>query len=229
MFKVRRPHGTYQKSVQGKCPLHFLHLNRVVCSNTLFSNTSASTNSLLFIRGRQVGDGMGGGRNGRVWGARFLAKTLENKAFFHKKMQNRGAPKTAVPTTTHPIPQLTPSVIQCRFCMKRFSNTSFFWSNTSGFQLLGPLARKHFLSALFESQQTPVFVTPVFCWGVFPIFRAKNRQKPQNKNPPLEKGGLVDSRESTNPRFRNPRFLFGVFFLYLGQKIGKNPKTKTPP
>ena len=40
---------------------------------------------------------------------RFLAKTLENKAFFHKKMQNRGAPKTAVPTTTDPIPQLTPS------------------------------------------------------------------------------------------------------------------------
>ena len=40
---------------------------------------------------------------------RFLAKTLENKTFFHKKMQNRGAPKTAVPTTTHPIPQLTPS------------------------------------------------------------------------------------------------------------------------
>ena len=45
-----------------------------------------------------------------VFGApRFLAKTLENTAFFHKKMQNRGAPKTAVPTTTHPIPQLTTS------------------------------------------------------------------------------------------------------------------------
>ena len=38
------------------------------------------------------------------------------------------------------------------------------------------------------------------------------------------------NRESTNPRFRNPRFLFGVCFLHLGQKkIGKNPKTKTPP
>ena len=48
-----------------------------------------------------------------VFGApRFLAKTLENTAFFHKKMQNRGAPKTAVPTTTHPIPQLTTSYFE---------------------------------------------------------------------------------------------------------------------
>ena len=43
-----RPHSTYQKVVQGKCPLHFLHSNGVVCSNTLFSNTSALTNSLFF-------------------------------------------------------------------------------------------------------------------------------------------------------------------------------------
>ena len=43
-----------------------------------------------------------------VFGApRFLAKTLEHTASFHKKMQNRGAPKTAVPipTATHPIPR----------------------------------------------------------------------------------------------------------------------------
>ena len=46
--QFRRPHSTYQKVVQGKCPLHFLHFNGVVCSNTLFSNTSALTNSLLF-------------------------------------------------------------------------------------------------------------------------------------------------------------------------------------
>ena len=26
---------------------------------------------------------------------------------------------------------------------------------------------------------------------------------------------LSDNRESTNPRFRNPRFLFGVFFSYI--------------
>ena len=44
---VRRPHSTYKKVVQGKCPLHFLHFSGVVCSNTLFSNTSALTNSLL--------------------------------------------------------------------------------------------------------------------------------------------------------------------------------------
>ena len=81
-----------------------------------------------------------------------------------------------------------------------------------------------------ESQQTTVFVTPVFVWGVFfPIFRAKNRQKPQNKNPPLKKGGLVDSRESTNPRFRNPRFLFGVFFpIFKAKKKAKTPKQKPP-
>ena len=46
--QVRRPHSSYQKVVQGKCPLHFLNLNGVVCSNTLFSNTSALTSSLLF-------------------------------------------------------------------------------------------------------------------------------------------------------------------------------------
>ena len=44
----RISHSTYQKVVQGKCPLHFLHFNGAVCSNTLFSNTSALTNSLLF-------------------------------------------------------------------------------------------------------------------------------------------------------------------------------------
>ena len=45
---VRGPHSSYQRVVQGKCPLHFLNLNGVVCSNTLFSNTSALTSSLLF-------------------------------------------------------------------------------------------------------------------------------------------------------------------------------------
>ena len=45
---LRRPHSSYQRVVQGKCPLHFLNLNGVVCSNTLFSNTSALTSSQLF-------------------------------------------------------------------------------------------------------------------------------------------------------------------------------------
>ena len=44
----RRPHSTYQKVVQGKCPLNFLRFNGAICSNTLFSNTSALTNALLF-------------------------------------------------------------------------------------------------------------------------------------------------------------------------------------
>ena len=35
----RRPHSNYPKVLQGKCPLHFLNFNGVVCSNTLFSNT----------------------------------------------------------------------------------------------------------------------------------------------------------------------------------------------
>ena len=80
---VRRPHSTYQKVVQGKCPLHCLRFNGVVCSNTLFSNTSAFTNSLS-IR------------------ANSARKILEH----------------------------------------------LFWSNTSGFQFWGPLARTNFLSAL---------------------------------------------------------------------------------
>ena len=41
-------HSSYKRVVQGKCPLHFLNLNGVVCSNTLFSNASALTSSLLF-------------------------------------------------------------------------------------------------------------------------------------------------------------------------------------
>ena len=36
--------------MQGKCPFNFLHFNGVVCSNTLFSNTSALTSS-LFLHG----------------------------------------------------------------------------------------------------------------------------------------------------------------------------------
>ena len=81
--ELRRPHSTYQKVVQGKCPLHFLHFNGPVCSNTLVSNTSALTNSLLFR-------------------ANSTRKILEH--------------------------------LVC--------------SNTSGFQLWGPLARTDFLSAL---------------------------------------------------------------------------------
>ena len=81
--KIRRPRSTYKKVVQGKCPLHFIDLNGVVCSNTLFSNTSALTSSLLF-RGNST------------------CKILEH----------------------------------------------LVWSNTSGFQFWGPLARTNFLSAL---------------------------------------------------------------------------------
>ena len=44
----RGPHSSYQRVVQGKCPFQFVLLNGVVCSNTLFSNTSALTSSLLF-------------------------------------------------------------------------------------------------------------------------------------------------------------------------------------
>ena len=80
---LRRPHSSYQRVVQGKCPLHFLNSNGAVCSNTLFSSTSALTSSLLF-RGNST------------------CKILEHRV----------------------------------------------WSNTSGFQFWGPLARTNFLSAL---------------------------------------------------------------------------------
>ena len=80
---LRRPRSTYKKVVQGKCPLHFIDLYGVVCSNTLSSNASALTSSLLF-RGNST------------------CKILEH----------------------------------------------LVWSNTSGFQFWGPLARTNFLSAL---------------------------------------------------------------------------------
>ena len=81
--EIRRPHSTNPKVVQGKCPLHLLHLNGVVCSNTLFSNTSVCTNNLSF------------------------------RAILHSKVLEY-----------------------------------LIWSNTSGFQFWGPLARTNFLSSL---------------------------------------------------------------------------------
>ena len=59
--------------------------------------------------GVNMGDGMGGGRNGRSWGAPIFGQNPGQHSFLPQKMQNQGAPKTAVPTTTHPIPHLTPS------------------------------------------------------------------------------------------------------------------------
>ena len=63
------------------------------------------------LRGRQVGDGMGGGRNGCFWGRpEFWHIFVENAVFSRVLAKNRGTPKkAAVPTTTHPIPHLTPS------------------------------------------------------------------------------------------------------------------------
>ena len=41
----------------------------------------------------QAGDGMGGGRNGRFWGAPIFGQNLgKHSVFLHRKMQNRGAP-----------------------------------------------------------------------------------------------------------------------------------------
>ena len=62
------------------------------------------------LRGRQLGDGMGGGRNGRFWGAPILHLSVEKCCIFQGFGQKSGRPKNlAVPTTTDPIPQLTPS------------------------------------------------------------------------------------------------------------------------
>ena len=54
---------------------------------------------------------MGGGRNGRFWGAPILHLLWKSALFSRVLAKNRGAPKTAVPTTTHPIPHLTPSEV----------------------------------------------------------------------------------------------------------------------
>ena len=62
-----------------------------------------------FFRGRQLGDGMGGGRNGHFWGAPIFGQNPEKYSVFPQKYAKSGAPKTVVPTTTHPVPQLTPS------------------------------------------------------------------------------------------------------------------------
>ena len=52
---------------------------------------------------------MGGGRNGHFGGAPVLHLFEEKTLYFPGCGQNRGAPQTAVPTTTHPIPHLKPS------------------------------------------------------------------------------------------------------------------------
>ena len=52
---------------------------------------------------------MGGGWNGCFLGHPDFASFVENAFFSRVLVKNRGAPKTAVPTTTHPIPHLTPS------------------------------------------------------------------------------------------------------------------------
>ena len=49
---------------------------------------------------------MGGGRNGCFLGRPDFASFVENALFSRVLAKNRGAPKTAVPTTTHPVPHL---------------------------------------------------------------------------------------------------------------------------
>ena len=55
------------------------------------------------VRGRQLEDGMGGGRNGCFWGDPILHILWENAVFFRVWAQNRGAPKNG-PFLPPPIP-----------------------------------------------------------------------------------------------------------------------------
>ena len=61
------------------------------------------------LRRRQVGDGMGGGGNGCFGGRPDFAYVCGKCRILQDFGQNRGPPEAAVPTTTHPIPHLTPS------------------------------------------------------------------------------------------------------------------------
>ena len=102
------------------CPLHasphplfalrrVLHLRLPIAlkhAEALHSEEFART---LLSRGRQVGVGMGGGRNGCFWGAPILHLFVEKCYIFQGFGQKSAAPKTAVPTTTYPNPHLTPS------------------------------------------------------------------------------------------------------------------------
>ena len=64
--------------------------------------------SCLSLRGRRVGAGMGG----RSWGVPISAKTLENTAFSHEKMQNRLCQPFANPLPTFSAnPSATPSFL----------------------------------------------------------------------------------------------------------------------
>ena len=100
-----------------------------------------SPNSFMpafFLRGRQLGDGMGGGRNGCFWGAPILHLIVEK--WFWLKI---GAPpKMAVPTTTHPIPHLMPSDFQgvAKEVGKRSSITLFYFRSLFGHFFLARLS-----------------------------------------------------------------------------------------
>ena len=61
--------------------------------------------------------------SGRPDFASFCGK---NALFSRVLAKNRGAPKTAVPTTTHPIPQLTPSEIPHRLDKMSVGQTGHF-------------------------------------------------------------------------------------------------------
>ena len=56
-----------------------------------------------------MGGGIGGGRKGRFWGGPIFGQNPLKYSIFPQKDANRGTPKTAIPTTTHPIPHVKPS------------------------------------------------------------------------------------------------------------------------
>ena len=76
--RVGRPHSTYQKVVQGKCPLHFVLFNGVFCSNALFSNTSALTTVIQgkFYMQRFSNTSFGQTLLGSNFGGLFLKQTF---------------------------------------------------------------------------------------------------------------------------------------------------------
>ena len=200
-------------------PPSFFHFNGFVCSSTLFANTSALTNSLLFR-------------------ANSTCKVLEHLVWSNASGFQFWGPlaRTNILSALCGLANWEdPSMHQYQCWGKLLMNFQGHWSIQIFLESKAPRDSCIRISPEIHMDQcrestNPRFRNPRFLFGVFfPIFRAKNRPKTPKQKPPLKKGGLVDNRESTNPRFRNPRFLFGVFFLYLRQKIGKNPETKTPP
>ena len=143
---TRKPHSAYQKAVQGKCPLHVLRFNGAICSNTLFSNTSALTNSLLFSGRKKEPKPKLFGPDIFQWGRGLPRERVGDKKF-DTSLETREIKLFGrdIPGFCRDIPEVPDKLEKKKFVfnfrslylgqiLHRKVLEHHIWSNTSGFQ-----------------------------------------------------------------------------------------------